>query len=154
MIGRTRAAWISLTASTLVIGLCLVILAGCSKRELSLWAAWHEQDPAAAAGFAEQPDIQAQLATPEPGNVWDRGWTVNWNAVAACESGGNWSHPPVTNSTGTYSGGLMWSQRYWPIYGGDFAPWAYQATKAEQIAAAERLVNGSHAEADRAWDCL
>ena len=139
----------------------MLTLTACTDRQVTQWVEWFERDPEPALEYAQHPDVQAQLAQREavPARATgtsstSTGWTVDWDAIAACESGGNWAHPPVTNSTGTYSGGLMWSQRYWPTYGGDFAPWAYQATKAEQIAAAERLVDGSYAEADRAWDCL
>jgi hypothetical protein len=74
-----------------------------------------------------------------------------WDRIAWCESGGQWAHPPVTNRTGTYSGGLMIWTRAWTVYGGgEFAGQAWQASKAEQIVVAERILD------DRgwgAWDC-
>ena len=85
-------------------------------------------------------------------------WTVNWDNVAQCESGGNWGHPPVSNSSGTYSGGLMIGHRWWGPNGGkQYAEWPYQATKAQQIAVAENIVDangGGYAGADRGWQCV
>ena len=79
-------------------------------------------------------------------------WSVDWDDVAWCESGGRWDYPPVTNRTGTYSGGLMIGTRWWPVYGGDeFAPQAYLATKNEQIIVAERILDDN---GRGAWDCL
>lgn len=85
-------------------------------------------------------------------------WTVNWDSVARCESGGNWSHGPVTNSSGTYSGGLMIGHRWWDAHGGEqFANHPYQASRAQQIIVAERIVDangGGYAGADRGWQCV
>lgn len=80
------------------------------------------------------------------------GWTVNWDKVAICESGGNWSHRPVSNSAGTFSGGIMIGHQYWKGYGGYSAP--YHAPKSVQIAWAEDLIDGSYAAADRGWQCI
>jgi len=80
------------------------------------------------------------------------GWTLNWDKVAYCESGGNWSHGPVRNSAGTFSGGLMIGHQYWKGYGGYSAP--HHAPKHVQIAWAEDLIDGSYAAADRAWQCV
>lgn len=85
-------------------------------------------------------------------------WTVNWDHVAECESGGNWSHRPITNSSGTYSGGLMIGHQWWPKFGGrEFASYPYQASKEAQIIVAERIVDaqgGGYAGADRGWQCV
>lgn len=85
-------------------------------------------------------------------------WTVNWDRVAQCESGGNWSHRPVTNSSGTYSGGLMIGHQWWPKFGGTaFASAPYLATKEQQIIVAENIVDaqgGGYAGADRGWQCV
>lgn len=63
--------------------------------------------------------------------------SVNWDAIAACESGGNWS----INST--YDGGLQFHPDTWTGYGGnEFAPYAYQATREQQIVVAERVLAG------------
>lgn len=79
-------------------------------------------------------------------------WTVNWDKVAQCESGQSWGHRPVSNSHGTFSGGLMIGHQYWDGYGGYSAP--HHAPKDVQIAWAEDLIDGSYAKADRAWQCV
>ena len=80
------------------------------------------------------------------------GWTVNWDRVAWCESGGNWAHRPVSNSAGTFSGGLMIGHQYWDGWAGVGQP--RYASKAQQIAWAENLIDGSYAKADAAWQCI
>lgn len=63
----------------------------------------------------------------------------NWNAVAECESGGNWA----INTGNGYHGGLQFSPSTWSGYGGnEFAPYAYQATREQQIIVAERTLAG------------
>jgi LysM repeat protein len=63
----------------------------------------------------------------------------NWDGVANCESGGNWS----INTGNGYYGGLQFSQSTWEAYGGlEFAPRADLATKDEQIIVAERTLDG------------
>jgi len=57
----------------------------------------------------------------------------NWDKLAACESGGNWS----TNTGNGYSGGLQFSQGTWTSNGGKGSP--HTASKAEQIRVAENL---------------
>ncbi len=62
----------------------------------------------------------------------------NWDAVAACESGGNWS----INTGNGYYGGLQFAQGTWDwasAAAGVSAPRADLATKEEQIAAAEHV---------------
>jgi hypothetical protein len=59
-----------------------------------------------------------------------------WQALAQCESGGNWS----TNTGNGYYGGLQFSASSWAGAGGTrYAPLPHQATPAEQIATAEVL---------------
>lgn len=57
-----------------------------------------------------------------------------WDAVAQCESGGNWS----INTGNGYSGGLQFSASTWRAYGGTGT--ASSASKATQIAVAERVL--------------
>ncbi|MER6265197.1 transglycosylase family protein [Streptomyces sp. NPDC014846] len=60
-----------------------------------------------------------------------------WDAVAQCESGGNWS----INTGNGYFGGLQFSASTWAAYGGTaYAPQANQAGKAQQIAVAEKVL--------------
>jgi nucleoid-associated protein YgaU len=65
--------------------------------------------------------------------------SVNWDAVAACESGGNWS----INTGNGYYGGLQFSAGTWRAYGGGaYAPTANQASRSAQIAVAEKVLAG------------
>jgi LysM repeat protein len=65
--------------------------------------------------------------------------TVNWDAVAKCESGGNWS----INTGNGYYGGLQFNRSTWKAYGGSkYASTANRASKAEQIAIAEKVLDG------------
>ncbi|MGC9542696.1 transglycosylase family protein [Streptomyces sp. UG1] len=62
-----------------------------------------------------------------------------WDAVAQCESGGNWS----INTGNGYYGGLQFSASTWAAYGGTaYASTADQATKAQQIQIAEKVLAG------------
>jgi len=61
----------------------------------------------------------------------------DWDAVARCESGGNWS----INTGNGYYGGLQFSQGTWSAYGGTaYAARADLATQAQQIAVAEKVL--------------
>ena len=60
-----------------------------------------------------------------------------WDKVAACESSGNWS---INTGNGFY-GGLQFTQSTWEAYGGlKYAVRADLASKAEQIAVAEKVL--------------
>ena len=62
---------------------------------------------------------------------------VNWSAIAACESGGNWS---INTGNGFY-GGLQFTEGTWLANGGgQYAPSPNLATPAQQIAVAERVL--------------
>ncbi|MER6784925.1 transglycosylase family protein [Streptomyces sp. NPDC000658] len=62
-----------------------------------------------------------------------------WNKVAACESTGDWS----INSGNGYYGGLQFTQSTWEAYGGArYEPRADLATRDQQIAVAERVLDG------------
>jgi hypothetical protein len=134
----------------IAIGALVATTTGCTAREVTTWLEWHDTDPTAAEAFANTPEIQAELHAPAPVAA-PSPHSAKWDAIAMCESGGNWSHPPVTNRTGTYSGGLMIWQKAWVAYGGQqFASLAYLASRVQQITVAERIL------ADRgwgAWDC-
>ncbi|MFI8086169.1 transglycosylase family protein [Kitasatospora sp. NPDC086009] len=63
--------------------------------------------------------------------------TSTWDAVAQCESGGNWS---ISTGNG-FSGGLQFTPSTWAAYGGTaYASQANQATKAQQISVAEKVL--------------
>ncbi|MDO0927356.1 transglycosylase family protein [Streptomyces sp. TG1A-8] len=60
-----------------------------------------------------------------------------WDTVARCESGGNWS----INTGNGYYGGLQFSASTWAAYGGtQYAATADRASKAQQIAVAEKVL--------------
>ncbi|MFF1548005.1 transglycosylase family protein [Streptomyces sp. NPDC058291] len=63
--------------------------------------------------------------------------TSEWDTVAQCESGGNWS----INTGNGYYGGLQFSASTWAAYGGtQYAAQANQASKSQQIAVAEKVL--------------
>jgi len=60
--------------------------------------------------------------------------SVNWDVVAACESGGNWA----INTGNGYYGGLQFTMGTWHSNGGAGAPHA--ASREEQIRVAENVL--------------
>ena len=69
----------------------------------------------------------------------------DWDAVAQCESSDNWA----INTGNGYYGGLQFSASTWAAFGGrEYAPNAHLATKAQQIAVAERTLD---AQGPGAW---
>lgn len=70
-----------------------------------------------------------------------------WDEIAQCESGGNWS----INTGNGYYGGLQFNEPTWLSNGGGaYAPRADLATKAEQIAIADRV---RAARGYEPWQC-
>lgn len=62
---------------------------------------------------------------------------ADWDAIAMCESGGNW------HIDSYYDGGLQFHPQTWLGYGGGmYARYAWQATREQQIAIAERVLKG------------
>ena len=60
-----------------------------------------------------------------------------WDAIAQCESGGNWA----INTGNGYYGGLQFSSTTWlNLGGGAYAPTADLATREQQIAIAEKVL--------------
>ncbi|GAA1405443.1 hypothetical protein GCM10009639_52370 [Kitasatospora putterlickiae] len=73
--------------------------------------------------------VTATSASAAPASAWD--------GVAKCESGGNWG---ISTGNGYY-GGLQFSPSTWRAYGGTaYAPQAHQASRAEQITVAEKVL--------------
>ncbi|MGY4649875.1 resuscitation-promoting factor RpfC [Mycobacterium sp. URHB0021] len=60
--------------------------------------------------------------------------TVNWDAIAQCESGGNWS----TNTGNGHFGGLQFKPATWSSNGGVGSP--ATASRTEQIRVAENVL--------------
>ncbi|MEV4639744.1 transglycosylase family protein [Actinoplanes sp. NPDC049548] len=74
-----------------------------------------------------------------PGSAAQAKSSVNWDAVAQCESGGNWS----INTGNGYYGGLQFSRSTWKAYGGGkYASTANKASRSEQIRIAEKVLDG------------
>ena len=60
-----------------------------------------------------------------------------WDDVAWCESAQRWDY----NGSSGYDGGLQFLPSTWRAYGGrDFAEYAWQASREEQIIVAERVL--------------
>lgn len=59
-----------------------------------------------------------------------------WDALAQCESGGNWG----TNTGNGFSGGLQFTPSTWAAFGGTGSPQG--ASKGEQIRVAENVLQG------------
>jgi LysM repeat protein len=65
--------------------------------------------------------------------------SVNWDAIANCESSGNWA---INTGNGFY-GGLQFTQSTWDAYGGgSYASRADLASRDQQIAVAEKVLAG------------
>jgi len=89
---------------------------------------------AAASGLALVALTAAGVAlTAAPANAAS---TDTWDALAQCESSGNWQ----INTGNGYYGGLQFSASTWAAYGGSGS--AANASKSEQIAVAERVLAG------------
>jgi hypothetical protein len=71
------------------------------------------------------------------GQLGDPNYMPTWDALADCESGGNWA----INTGNGYYGGLQFSQSSWEAVGGTGRP--DQASKQTQIAMGIRLQAGS-----------
>ena len=62
--------------------------------------------------------------------------TSTWDALAQCESGGNWG----INTGNGFKGGLQFTNSTWKAYGGTGS--AHNASKSEQIRVAEKVKAG------------
>jgi peptidoglycan hydrolase CwlO-like protein len=70
-------------------------------------------------------------------------YNADWDAIAQCESGGNW------HLDGEYDGGLQFHPDTWLAYGGGkFARYAWQASREQQIAVGEKVLA---AQGPSAW---
>ena len=98
-----------------------------------------------AATLAEQARIAAAVEAARAAKLARR-TNVDWDGIAECETGGNWSM-----QGSSYSGGVGFANTTWSGYGGgEFAPNAGQASREEQIVVAERV----HAEHGLSgWGC-
>jgi hypothetical protein len=103
------------------------------KARRGAWKKWQkivERRAERAEEAAAVPPIQEPAVSSAPSG------SSYWDAVAQCESSGNWS----INTGNGYYGGLQFNQSTWEAHGGlEFASRADLATREQQIAVAERL---------------
>lgn len=71
-----------------------------------------------------------------------KAYSVNWDAIAQCESGGNWG---ISTGNG-FSGGLQFTPSTWRSNGGSGSPAG--ASREEQIRVAENVL---HSQGIGAW---
>ncbi|OBA62313.1 resuscitation-promoting factor rpfE [Mycobacterium sp. 1100029.7] len=71
-----------------------------------------------------------------------KAYSVNWDAIAQCESGGNWG---ISTGNG-FSGGLQFTPSTWRSNGGAGSPSG--ASREEQIRVAENVL---HSQGIGAW---
>lgn len=95
--------------------------------------------PPAPADF--DPDVPPDAPPPDAPPP-HRAYSVDWDAIAQCESGGNWS---ISTGNG-YSGGLQFTPSTWRANGGSGS--AANASREEQIRVAENVL---HAQGIGAW---
>jgi resuscitation-promoting factor RpfE len=93
-------------------------------------------DAAAPAGF--DPNVPPPDAPPAPVQAF----SVNWDAIAQCESGGNWG---ISTGNG-FAGGLQFTSGTWHANGGAGSPSG--ASREEQIRVAENVL---HSQGIGAW---
>jgi hypothetical protein len=94
---------------------------------------------AAGASLAPAPSSQGPSSLPATGTSSYPATSggVNWGAIAACESGGNWS----TNTGNGFYGGLQFSEGTWLANGGgQYSQTASGASQSQQIAVAQRVL--------------
>ena len=85
------------------------------------------------------PDAPPVDAVPAPA---PKAYSVNWDAIAQCESGGNWA---ISTGNG-YQGGLQFTSSTWHANGGTGS--ANGASREEQIRVAENVL---HSQGIGAW---
>lgn len=87
-----------------------------------------------AANVADQERVAAAVEAARAAAMTQR-TGVNWDSIASCETGGNWSM-----QGSRFSGGLGFANTTWSGFGGgEFAPNAGQASREQQIVVAERV---------------
>ncbi|WP_082958056.1 transglycosylase family protein [Mycobacterium alsense] len=95
--------------------------------------------PPAPVGFDPNvPPPPAPDAPPPP----RKAYSVDWDAIAQCESGGNWG---ISTGNG-FSGGLQFTPSTWRANGGSGSP--ANASREEQIRVAENVL---HTQGIGAW---
>jgi LysM repeat protein len=104
-----------------------------ARAALAATAATRPAPAAPAAATPAAAPAPAQASSPAPASAGG----VNWSAIAACESGGNWA---ADTGNGFY-GGLQFTEQTWLANGGGrYASSANLATPAQQIAVAQNVL--------------
>ncbi len=105
--------------------------------------------PADAPADAPSADVPDEAPPPAdaapaeaPARPAARAYSVNWDAIAQCESGGNWG---ISTGNG-FSGGLQFTSSTWRANGGSGS--ANGASRDEQIRVAENVL---HTQGIGAW---
>jgi peptidoglycan hydrolase CwlO-like protein len=94
----------------------------------------YEERAAEAQAVAQQIQDDAQSVS-EPPPAPSGPYNADWDAIAQCESGGNW------HLDGEYDGGLQFHPDTWLAHGGgQYARYAWQASREQQIAVAEKVL--------------
>ncbi len=130
-------------------GLALALTA-CTPAQRVAWIKWHDKDPKAAEAYARKGcpgadgcrvDKEKNGTTNSRTGGGNTGGIGKWAPILQCESGGNWHA-----TEGHFEGGLQFEPSTWRGYGGTaYAAHAYDATPAQQIAIAEKVL------ADQGW---
>lgn len=102
-------------------------------------------DAERAAEAARQAELEAQRQAELEAERRAAERLAMWERLAQCESGGNWR----INTGNGYYGGLQFLLQTWRYVGGSGYP--HQASKAEQIYRAERLLEYSWATFSNQW---
>ncbi|MGC2678226.1 MAG: transglycosylase family protein, partial [Mycobacterium sp.] len=97
---------------------------------------------AAPAPDAPPPPAPPADDAPAPAKAPIKAYSVNWDAIASCESGGNWG---ISTGNG-YAGGLQFTPSTWRSNGGAGSP--NGASREEQIRVAENVL---HSQGIGAW---
>ncbi len=93
----------------------------------------------AQAGSVPQADPPAATPVSAPAPAPASSGGANGSAIAACESGGNWS----ANTGNGFYGGLQFTEQTWLAYGGgQYASSPNLASESQQIAVAQRVLAG------------
>ena len=95
--------------------------------------------PPAPVGF--DPNVPPPPPAPDAPPI-HKAYSVNWDAIAQCESGGNWG----INTGNGFSGGLQFTPSTWRANGGSGSP--NYASREEQIRVAENVL---HSQGIGAW---
>ena len=99
--------------------------------------------PPAPAPVGFDPNVPPPPPAPDaPPPPVHQAYSVNWDAIAQCESGGNWG----INTGNGFSGGLQFTSSTWHANGGSGSP--QSASREEQIRVAENVL---HTQGIHAW---